>query len=60
MLDEAVRRRAERIFERERREREISDALTVEKSRHEAALKNMHRLRALRLAHETAVNPQPF
>jgi hypothetical protein len=53
MLDDTVRRRAERVFERERREREISDAVTQEKSRHEAAVKNMHRLRALRLARET-------
>jgi len=60
MLDEAVRRRAERVFEKERRERELSDALAKEKSRHEAAVKNMHRLRELRLARETGANAQPL
>jgi hypothetical protein len=41
---------AETVFEREqRREKEIKDALKLEAERHEAAVKNMHRLRALRL-----------
>lgn len=40
---------AETVFEREqRREKEIKDALKLEAERHEAAIKNMHRLRALR------------
>jgi hypothetical protein len=60
MLDD-VRQRAESVFDREpRREREISDALSQEKSRHEAAVKNMHRLRALRLARQTVASPQPI
>jgi hypothetical protein len=41
---------AETVFEREqRREKEIKDALKLEAERYEAAIKNMHRLRALRL-----------
>jgi hypothetical protein len=41
---------SETVFEREqRREKEIKDALKLEAERHEAAIKNMHRLRALRL-----------
>ena len=41
---------AESVFERQqRREKEIKDALQLEAERHEAAIKNMHRLRALRL-----------
>ena len=40
---------AETVFEREqRREKEIKDALKLEAERQEAAIKNMHRLRALR------------
>ena len=35
-----------------RREAEINDALRQEQARHEAAVKNMHRLRALRLQHD--------
>jgi hypothetical protein len=42
---------AEAVFDRnKRREAEINDALRQEEARHEAAVKNMHRLRALRLA----------
>ena len=42
---------AETVFDRnKRREAEINDALRQEQERHEAAVKNMHRLRALRLA----------
>jgi hypothetical protein len=41
---------AESVFEREqRREREIKNAAQLEAERHVAAIKNMHRLRALRL-----------
>jgi hypothetical protein len=44
---------AESVFERgQRREREINDALKQEYARREAAIKNMHRLRALRLQRE--------
>ena len=43
----------ESLFERaQRREEEISHALKLEAERHEAVLKNMHRLRALRLARD--------
>ena len=42
---------AETVFNRnKRREAEINDALRQEQARHNAAVKNMHRLRALRLA----------
>lgn len=44
---------AESAFNRnQRREAEINDALAEEAERHAAAIKNMHRLRALRLARE--------
>ena len=44
---------AETVFDRnKRREAEINDALRQEHARHDAAVKNMHRLRALRLARE--------
>jgi len=35
-----------------RRETEIEDALKQERARHEAAVENMHRLKALRLARD--------
>jgi predicted transcriptional regulator len=42
---------AETVFDRnKRREAEINEALKQESARHEAAVKNMQRLRALRLA----------
>jgi hypothetical protein len=41
---------AETVFDkRKRREAEIENALRQELARHEAAIKNMHRLRSLRL-----------
>jgi hypothetical protein len=41
---------AETVFDRnQRRETEINDALKQEHARREAAVKNMYRLRALRL-----------
>ncbi len=50
MTVDAERAFAETVFEREQgREREIKNALQLEAERHEAAIKNMHRLRALRL-----------
>jgi hypothetical protein len=45
---------AESQFERnQRREAEVENALKQERARHEAAVNNMHRLRALRLARDT-------
>jgi hypothetical protein len=53
MTDSNQRALAETIFERgQRREREISDALKLEAKRHEAVVRNMHRLRAFRLSRE--------
>jgi hypothetical protein len=50
MTDTDKRAFAETVFEREqRREKEIKDALKLEAQRRDAAVKNMHRLRALRL-----------
>ncbi len=44
---------AESVFGRnQRREAEINDALKQEAARHAAVVKNMHRLRALRLETE--------
>jgi hypothetical protein len=51
---------AETVFERyRRRETEINDALKQEYARREAAIKNMYRLRALRLARDTKLNTSP-
>jgi len=48
---------AESLFDRnQRREAEINDALNQEATRHAAAVQNMHRLRALRLAREAKIN----
>ena len=54
MLTAQQREVAETTFDRNRRrEIEINDALRQEQARHDAAVKNMHRLRALRLARDT-------
>jgi hypothetical protein len=51
MIDNHARQRAESVFNREqRREREIAAALELEAARHQAAIENMKRLRALRLS----------
>ena len=53
MLDTNQREIAESQFERnQRREAEVEDALKQDRARHEAAVNNMHRLRALRLARD--------
>ena len=50
MLDTTTRVVAESVFDRnKRREAEINEALKQEDARREAAVKNMLRLRALRL-----------
>jgi predicted transcriptional regulator len=55
MLDSKQREIAETIFDRnQRREAEINDALAQEVARHAAVVKNMHRLRALRLSRDQA------
>ena len=51
MLDTKARERAETLFERnQKREKEIGDALKQQAARHEAAVANMRRLRAVRLS----------
>jgi predicted transcriptional regulator len=53
MQDSRQRKVAESLFDRQkRRETEINDALAQERDRHAAAVKNMQRLRALRLSRE--------
>jgi len=53
MSDTDQRAVAETAFDRnQRREMEINDALKQEHARREAAVKNMYRLRALRLERE--------
>jgi hypothetical protein len=48
---------AESLFERNlRRETEINEALKLKAERHAAAVRNMHRLRALRSARDTKLN----
>jgi len=50
MTDSDQRAFAETVFERnQRRDAEINEALKQENARREAAVKNMYRLRALRL-----------
>jgi len=50
MTDNDQRAFAETVFERnQRRDAEINEALKQENARREAAVKNMYRLRALRL-----------
>jgi len=51
MIDNNARQRAESLFDREtRREAEIANALKQEQARHDAVIRNMHRLKALRLS----------
>jgi len=53
MTDSDQRAFAESVFERnQRREAEINAALKQENARREAAIRNMYRLRALRLARD--------
>ncbi|HEV2623504.1 MAG TPA: hypothetical protein VGV62_00050 [Xanthobacteraceae bacterium] len=50
--------RSEATLDRnQRREAEINEALKQEAARHAAAIKNMHRLRALRLAQDEKAKP---
>ena len=57
MSDTNQREAVESLLERtQRREEEINHALKLEAERHEAVLKNMHRLRALRLARDIKSN----
>ena len=52
-MSDSRREVAESVFERnQRREMEINDALKQEHARREAAIKNMYRLRSLRLARD--------
>ena len=52
-MTEHQRELAETVFERnERREAEINDAVKQEHARREAAVKNMYRLQALRIARD--------
>ena len=56
-MSDSQREIAETVFERnQRREMEINDALKQEHARREAAVKNMYRLRSLRLARDTKLN----
>lgn len=56
MLLTKQREVAETIFDRnKRREAEINDALKQDQARHEAKIKNMQRLRELRLARDAKV-----
>ena len=57
MSDTNRREVAESLFERNLwREPEINEALKLEAERHGAAVRNMHRLRALRLARDAKSN----
>jgi hypothetical protein len=57
MPDTKARAVAETVFQRnQRREAEINDAMKQEYARREAAVKNMYRLRALRLERDAKIN----
>jgi hypothetical protein len=57
MADPKQREFGKSIFERnQRREKEINAAVKQEYARREAAVKNMYRLRALRLARDAKLN----
>jgi hypothetical protein len=57
MSDTNRREVAESLFERtQRREAELNEALRQEHARREAAVKNMYRLRELRLARDAKLN----
>jgi hypothetical protein len=57
MPDTSQREVAESVFERnQRREAEINNALKREAARREVVIRNMHRLRALRLARDAKPN----
>lgn len=57
MADTRARAVAETAFDRTRkREAQISEALKQEAARHDAAVKNMHRLRTLRLERDAKSN----
>lgn len=57
MFDTNQREATESLFERTQRgEEEIDHALRLEAERHEAVIKNMHRLRVLRLARDAKSN----
>jgi len=57
-MSEKTREVAESAFQKyQRREAEIAVALREEQARHDAAIKNMHRLRLLRQQHEAQTPP---
>ena len=57
MPETSQREVAENVFERnQRREAELNDALRQEAARREAVIRNMHHLRALRLARDEKSN----
>jgi hypothetical protein len=57
MPDTSQREVTESVFERnQRRETEINNALKQEAARREVVIRNMHRLRALRLARDEQLN----
>ena len=59
MLDTRTRVVAESVFERnKRREAEINEALKQEEARREAAVKNMLRLKALRMARDAKLKKE--
>jgi len=59
MTDKNARAAAETVFDREqRRERQIGDAMKLEEERHAAVIKNMYRLRALRLSRKSKVRKE--
>lgn len=59
MTDNSPRTVAETVFERnQRREAEISDALKQENARRETAVRNMYRLRELRLQRDKKAKSQ--
>jgi len=59
MLNAKQREVAESVFDwNKRREAEINDALRQEQARHEAAVKNMYRLKTLRLSRDARLKSE--
>jgi hypothetical protein len=59
MAETKARAVAESLFDRnQKRNAEIAEAMKQEADRHDAAVKNMHRLRALRLARDATLKSQ--
>jgi hypothetical protein len=58
LSNEERREMAEGLFERKENREEIKDAIKLEEARRAAAVKNLYRLRSLRLSRDQADTPK--